>query len=136
MIGILVVTHGNLGKELINSAELIVGKQENTFALGLYHGDNIDDFREKVAKYIQELDNGEGLIVFTDLYGGSPSNTLAITAKKPIGVRFECITGVNLTMVLEALTMRKTLDLSKLKEHCIQMAHQGIRDLKKELEPK
>ena len=84
MIGILVVTHGNLGKELINSAELIVGKQENTFALGLYHGDNIDDFREKVAKY-SRIGQWRRTNSSTDLYG-VVLQIHSITAKKPIGV--------------------------------------------------
>jgi PTS system mannose-specific IIA component len=136
MIGILIVTHGDFGKELIRSAELIVGKQENTLALGLFHGDNIDVFREKIAEYIKKLDNEEGLLIFTDLYGGSPSNAIAINAKRITDVRFKCITGVNLPMVLEALTMRKTLELNQLKEYCMEMAHQGIKDLNKAIELK
>ncbi len=133
MIGILVVTHGDFGKGLLKSAELIVGKQNNTVALGLFHGDSIDDFREKIAKAIEKLDDGEGVLVFTDLYGGSPSNATAMNLREIPNIKFECITGVNLPMVLEALTMRESFELSPLKEHCMEMAHQGIKDLCKEI---
>ena len=101
MIGILVVTHGNLGKELLKSAELIVGTQNNTLALGLFHGDSIDQFREKVIDAVESLDDGDGVLIFADLYGGSPSNIIALSMKEICERHItECITGVNLPMVL------------------------------------
>lgn len=133
MIGILVVTHGDFGKSLLKSAELIVSKQNNVIALGLFPGDSIDDFKEKIAKAIKKLDEGEGVLVFTDLYGGSPSNAIAMNLREIEDIKFECSTGVNLPMILEALTMRKSYELCPLKEHCIEMAHQGIKDLYKEI---
>lgn len=134
MIGVLIVTHGDLGKELLNSAELIVGKQSNVAALGLFYGDSIDWFREKITKTVRELEQGEGVLIFVDLYGGSPSNATAINMEKTLtGPKFECITGVNLPMVLEALTMRTSCTLEHLKEHCKHMGHLGIKDLYREL---
>jgi len=133
VIGILVVTHGDFGKSLLKSAELIVGKQDSVIASTLFPGDSIDDFKVGVAKAIKKLDEGEGVLVFTDLYGGSPSNATAMNLREIKDVKFECSTGVNLPMVLEALTMRKSYKLCQLKDHCIEMAHQGIKDLYKEI---
>ncbi|AYO31324.1 PTS sugar transporter subunit IIA [Biomaibacter acetigenes] len=134
MIGVLIVTHGDLGKELLYSAELIVGKQRNVATLGLFHGDSIDGFSEKVSKTIKELEEGEGVLVFVDLYGGSPSNATALNMKKFFkNMQFECITGVNLPMVLEALMLRSSYNLKKLKEHCIEAGLLGIKDLYQQL---
>lgn len=133
MVGILIVTHGNLGLELLKSAELIVGKQNNTLALGLFHGDNIDDFKKRVMKYIKNLDEGEGVLAFTDLYGGSPSNVIAMNLREIQSIKFECITGVNLPMILEALTMRGSYELGLIKKHCMKIGHQGIKDLCNEI---
>jgi PTS system mannose-specific IIA component len=134
MIGVLIVTHGDFGKELLKSAELIIGKQNRTMTLGLFHGDSIDNFRGSIAKAIEMLDEGDGVLVFVDLYGGSPSNATAMNLREiEDNIKVECITGVNLPMILEALTMRESYKLSSLKEHCMEMAQQGIKDLYKEI---
>ncbi|AEM79293.1 PTS system, mannose-specific IIA component [Thermoanaerobacter thermohydrosulfuricus] len=132
MIGILVVTHGNLGKELLKSAELIVGKQERTMALGLFPGDNIEELKDNILKTIEILDEGDGVLIFIDFYGGSPANATIISSKD-LGenVKVEYITGVNMPMIIEALTMRKIYNLSSLKEHCIERGVCGIKDLRK-----
>lgn len=129
MIGILIVAHGALGKELLNSAELIVGKQQNVMSLGLFHGDNIEYLRENSLKAIKELDEGDGVLVFVDLYGGSPSNAMALNLKVLMNSKVECITGVNLPMLLEALTNRSIMPLEELKKHCIEIGHASIKDL-------
>jgi PTS system mannose-specific IIA component len=129
MVGILIVTHGNLGLELLKSAELIIGKQTNTYSLGIFHGDSIEEFNKEVMKYIKILDGGKGVLVFTDLYGGSPSNVIALSQREIQSTKFECVTGVNLPMILEALTIRDSIELSLLKEHCMEIGHQGIKDL-------
>ena len=136
MISLLVVTHGNLGKELINSAELIAGKQDDVVSLGLFLEDGIDNFKERVHEKIQSLNRGEGVLVFVDLYGGSPCNVTAMSMrsqKNPEQSEFKCITGVNLPMLLEAMTMRKSMSLGELKNHCIQIGCSGIKDLYQEM---
>lgn len=136
MIGVLIVTHGDFGKELLKSAELIVGNQNHAMTLGLFHGDSVDNLRESIAKAIETLDEGDGVLVFVDLYGGSPSNATAMNMEKTLtSSRFECITGVNLPMVLEALTMRSFCTLEHLKEHCMELGCLGIKDLYKQLYP-
>ncbi|MDI3480673.1 MAG: mannose system component [Tepidanaerobacteraceae bacterium] len=134
MIGVLIVTHGDFGKELLKSAELIVGKQSHVMTLGLFHGDSVESLRENISKAIDELDEGDGVLVFVDLYGGSPFNATAMNMEKTItNSRFECITGVNLPMVLEALSVRTSYTLDKLKNHCLEIGRKGIKDLYQEL---
>ena len=109
MINILVVTHGNFGNELIKSAEMIAGKQENIEALGLFVEDDFDMFKSKVKNKIKELENEEGVLVLTDMFGGTPSNASFANLNN---LDFECVTVLNLQMMLEVLINRdiKTLE--------------------------
>lgn len=134
MIGILIITHGSFGYELLQSAELIVGHNTHAKALGLDRDDSIDRFKAEVTEAIRHLDKGDGVLVFADLYGGSPFNAAALNlSEADKEFRFECITGVNLPMVLEALTMRSSLKIGELKQHCIEAGISGIKDLVKEV---
>lgn len=133
MIGVLIVTHGNFGKELLKSAELIIGEQENVEAIGFNHGDNVDELYSKVNKFIKKLDKGEGVLVFTDLFGGSPSNATAINMKD---LRFESISGVNLPMLIEALDIRTRSSLEEIVDMIIQVGVDGIKNIRTELKAK
>lgn len=134
MIGILVVTHGSFGRELIKSTEVIIGHQENTYALGLNEGDGIDEFKEKVAEEIKKLDGGDGVLVFADLFGGSPFNVTAINiSNNEKGMGFECVTGVNSPMLIDAFTMRNSLKIAELKNQCMESGKLGIKDMRSEI---
>ena len=95
MIGILVVTHGNAGKELIKSSELIIGSQEKLEGLSLNHGDDINELEKQVEMKVKELDDGKGVLVMVDLLGGSPCNVTGKNIKRFENI--ECLTGVNLS---------------------------------------
>lgn len=125
------VTHGNFGKELIKSAELIIGKQENISSLSLKPGGDIEELYLNIKAEIDKLDCGNGAIVFTDLFGGTPSNTVLRTmAEKEI----QSITGVNLPMLLETLVLRNSeIDLDSLITQCINEGISGIVDVSKKL---
>ncbi|RKL63642.1 PTS mannose transporter subunit IIAB [Thermoanaerobacteraceae bacterium SP2] len=131
MIGILIVTHGEFGKELLRSAELIVGKQEKVLCLGLNHGDDIYQLKENVKHSIKELDTGKGVLVLTDLFGGSPSNVAAANLKD---LKFKSLTGVNLPMLIEALISRQDHDLSEIVKLCYDAGVQGIKNIEEALQ--
>lgn len=133
MIGILIVTHGNFGEEILKSAELIVGKQKRILTLGLNHGDSIENFIINVKSNIENLNEGDGVLVFADLFGASPYNAAAFSAKNMSEKDFRCITGVNLPMLLEALTMRSEYELNSLVEICISEGKSGIKELFNEI---
>lgn len=130
MIGILIVTHGNLGRELLKSAELIMGEQVNVKTLGLNHGDDIDDLYNCINNEIKQLDEGEGVLVLTDLFGGSPSN---VTAASMRDQRIESISGVNLPMIIEALNSRAYHNLEALVEKVMRTGVDGIKNIRTEL---
>ena len=77
MIGLVLATHGPLAEAFVSSGKLIVGNIGNVAHLGLFHGDSIEQFEQKVYKAIEQADEGDGVIVLTDLLGGSPCNVTA-----------------------------------------------------------
>lgn len=132
MIGILVVTHENFGEAALQTAQLILGKQEKALALGCYRGDSIEAFCEKVNAAIQALDTGMGVLVFADLFGASPYNNTA-KVSSTITSNFRCIAGFSLPMIIEAFNMRESYGLDELTNVCIQTGITGIRELFKEI---
>src|ERR1700694_2910301 len=101
MIGILLLTHGDFAKGLLSSVELIMGKPEKFKCYGLYHGDSIEKFQENVLNSIKELDEGQGVLVVSDLYCASPYNAAAMGSKYLNENNYRSVSGVNLPMLVE-----------------------------------
>ena len=97
MIGKLILTHGGLARELLAAANVISGQLSGFEALSLDWSDGFDEARSKVAAVLDRLDQGQGVLILTDMYGGTPCN-IAMTFFQP--GRVEILTGVNLPMVL------------------------------------
>jgi mannose PTS system EIIA component len=97
MIGKLILTHGGLARELLQAASVISGRLTGFEALSLDWTDGFDEARAKVAAALERLDQGQGVLVLTDMYGGTPCN-IAMTFFQTGKV--EVLTGVNLPMVL------------------------------------
>ena len=111
MIGVVVVTHGQLATELLNAAETIVGELPRFAAVSIGWHDDVEQAREEIARAIGRLDAPEGVIVLTDMFGGTPSN-LAITLLEE--GRVEVVTGVNLPMLIKLAGLREALDLREV----------------------
>ncbi|CZR95735.1 PTS mannose transporter subunit IID [Clostridioides difficile] len=130
MAGIVIAAHGNMAKAMLESAELIVGKQEKVETLGLNHGDSIDDFSKRLENGIEKYKD-EGVLLLLDFYGGTPFNTSAIVINKFAKVcELECLTGVNLPMLLELFLNRENMKLKELKNLCEEVGISGIKDVK------
>jgi mannose PTS system EIIA component len=97
MIGKLIVTHGGLARELLAAAQVISGRLSAFEAISLDWGDGFDEARAKVRTAIERLDEGQGVLILTDMFGGTPCN-IAMTFLQP--GKIEVLTGVNLPMVL------------------------------------
>ena len=108
MIGVIVVTHGALGQELINVAELVVGRQQALVTINIGPEDDIEQRRQEILSRVAELNSGAGVAVLTDMFGGTPSN-LAISVMAPGAV--EVIAGVNVPMLIKLLSVRGTMPL-------------------------
>ena len=112
MIGVVVVTHCHLAEELICAAQLVVGEELKQFqAVSVDPKDGSDVIRENIMAAIRKVDTGEGVLILTDMYGGTPSNiSLSFLEEKKI----EVITGVNLPMLLKLATYHEEMDLEAL----------------------
>jgi len=98
MIGALVVTHGHLAQELVTAAEMIVGEMSYIRAVSIGWHDDVNDATKEIERHIAEVDRGGGVLILTDMFGGTPSN-IAISFHEP--GRVEVVTGVNLPMLLK-----------------------------------
>ena len=104
MIGIVVVTHGQLATELLNAAETIVGDLPRFTAVSIGWHEDTQDARDEIAAAIGRVQQGQGVLILTDMFGGTPSN-LAMTFLGQQDV--EVITGVNLPMLIKLAGMRE-----------------------------
>ena len=110
MIGLVLVTHGRLAIEFIAAMEHVVGKQEAVTPICIGPDDDMEARRADIAAAIHAADSGTGVIVLTDMFGGTPSN-LAISLMGAKG-RVEVIAGVNLPMLIRLASVRKTADVA------------------------
>lgn len=111
MIGIVIVTHGNLAKEFITALEHVVGPQKLIIGICIHPEDDMEKRRKEIIKAIKHVDSGKGVILTTDMFGGTPSN-LAISTMN--NEHTEVIAGVNLPMLIKMVSSRNDLSLSEL----------------------
>jgi len=107
VIGVVVVTHGQLATELVNAAEAIVGDLQHFAAVSIGWHDDVDDARDEIQRAIGRFQN-VGVLVLTDMFGGTPTN-LSLTCLETDKV--EIVTGVNLPMLIKLAGLRESNDL-------------------------
>ena len=110
MVGIVIVSHLNLASELLKTAELIVGKIPASKALSLDPKKDVEILRKEIQSAIKEVNSGKGVIILTDMFGGTPSN-LALTF---LGPHVEVVSGVNLPMLIKVVAQRAEQTLNEL----------------------
>lgn len=132
MIGILIISHCDLGKELLKAAEFIVGRLEAADAISITLTSDSKEVLEAISKKIRDLNCGQGVLVLTDMFGGTPSN-LSLSFLKEESV--EVLTGVNLPMVVAIAQDRDRLSLSELGEKAQQAGRRSIALAGKLLKP-
>jgi len=118
MIGLVLVTHGHLADELRSAMEHVVGKQRNVCTVCIGADDDIEGRRAEIRRCIGEVDTGDGVVLLTDMFGGTPSN-LAISQMDRSGV--EVIAGVNLPMLVKIAKVRSAQPLAEVVD-CAQSA--------------
>ncbi len=123
MIGGVIVTHGQLANELVSAAEMIVGEIHHITAVSIGWHDDVDVAREEVERAIQRVDVGSGVLLLTDMFGGTPTN-LAATFLGQASV--EIVTGVNLPMVIKLATQDKDEQLGDLARRVRDQGQQQI----------
>jgi mannose PTS system EIIA component len=110
MIGLVLVTHGRLAEEFVHALEHVVGRQEMLAAISIGPDDKMETRRADIAAAVKSVDAGEGVIILTDMFGGTPSN-LAISLLEE--GRVEVVAGLNLPMLVKLVRVRKDSNLHK-----------------------
>ena len=110
MIGMVLVTHGRLAQELVNALEHVVGPQANVRAVCIGPDDDMEQRRAEILDLAVQADEGDGVVLLTDMFGGTPSN-LAISVMNTTNV--EVIAGVNLPMLIKLVSVRKSEPLAE-----------------------
>jgi len=110
MVGALVVSHGHLAQELVAAAEMIVGEISHIQAVSIGWHDDVNDARKEIEKRIGEVEDGSGVLILTDMFGGTPSN-ISFPFHEP--GRVDVVTGVNLPMIIRIAGQKpgETLEL-------------------------
>jgi mannose PTS system EIIA component len=108
MIGVVVVTHGQLANELVNAAEMIVGDLPQFAAVSIGWHDEVNDAREEIGQAIERVRGDAGVLLLIDMFGGTPSNLGMTFLEKD---RLEVITGVNLPMLIKLSSLQTSQDL-------------------------
>lgn len=109
MIGMILVTHGKLAEQFVEAMEHVVGSQESVETVCIGPNDDMERRRAQIADAIKSVDSGEGVIILTDLFGGTPSN-LAISLLD--AGRVEVIAGINLPMLIRLAGARKSMSVT------------------------
>lgn len=123
MIGFVIVTHAHIGDELNVCAEGILGKQEGILAVSVDFTKAVDVARAEIADAVKAVDQGDGVIIMTDMFGGTPSNISLSFLENP---KVEVITGVNLPMLIKGITLRKDHQLTDLCGYLEEYGKRGI----------
>jgi PTS system mannose-specific IIA component len=114
MIGVLITTHGNLGSELIKAAELIRGALKGIIHVSVDQAKGVEELKKEISTAIKKLDQGRGVLILTDLFGGTPSNISLSFLKEG---KVEVITGVNLPMLLKLPDIREGMSLKEFAQY-------------------
>jgi len=127
MVGVIVVSHGSLAYYLIETAEMIVGSQENLHPIGLQTHQGLEDITNEINDACLQLnEKSRGVLVLTDIQGGTPGNAACMLVKTH---HVSIISGVNLPMLLEVLLCRQDKSLEELSEVALHAGKEGIRDI-------
>ncbi len=110
MIGVVIVTHGHLAKEFLAALEHVVGPQKQSIPISIGPNDDMAERREAILSAVKSVDTGDGAIILTDMFGGTPSN-LAISVMESGAV--EVIAGVNLPMLVKLARIREEMPLTE-----------------------
>ena len=124
MTGILLVTHAELGNALIGTLEFILGKpQDNLLSVSIDIKQDPDNLRKKIKKGIEQVRSDKGVIILTDMFGGTPSNLSYSFLEEG---QVEVISGVNLPILMRAVNDREKMDMDKLKTALVEHGKRSI----------
>jgi len=126
MVGIILISHGDLAKGILSSASMLVPQLENIASLTLWPDDNPDEFQQKLEAAVKASDTGDGVFILADMLGGTPANR----AMYSLGDKVRMITGLSLPMLCSLITIREeTSDLALLARDVMAEAKEAMVDV-------
>jgi mannose/fructose/sorbose-specific phosphotransferase system IIA component len=126
MVGIVLISHGDLAKGILSSVSMLVPEMENITSLTLWPDDNPDEFQQKIEAAVKAADTGEGVFILADMLGGTPCNR----AMYCLGDKVKMMTGLSLPMLYSLLTIREeTSDLAVLAKDVMAEAKDAMVDV-------
>jgi PTS system mannose-specific IIA component len=128
VVAVIVGTHGEFSREIVNSSEMIFGKQDNLKYITFNPGEGLEELVVKYEKAIEELDCEDGLLVTVDLFGGSPYNAASRIVVN--NEKADIVTGVNLPMLLEIYALRDSISVEELVKVAVEAGSTGIKTFK------
>jgi PTS system mannose-specific IIA component len=123
MIGVLITTHGNLGSEFLKVAEMIRGTLKDVMHISVDQTKSVEDLKKDINAAIKKLDQGQGVLILTDLFGGTPSNLSLSLLKEG---KVEVVTGVNLPMLLKLSDTREKMNLHDFANYIKEYGRKNI----------
>ena len=123
MIGGIIVCHGRMAEELLNALTIILGEASNIEAISIGWYDDVEDSKKKINHSLKRVDQKSGVVIFTDMFGGTPSN-LSFSFLKDNQV--EIITGVNLPMLIKFVSLQRS-------NHLVEVARKVVDQGKKNI---
>lgn len=136
MVNILIVTHGPLAEAFKESARMFFGDAVDKLeTIGLFPSESPEELQQKIEDKVAEIDSGDGVIIFVDIFAGSPFNmtALAVDSLKEKH-KIESFTGVNMPVLMETLASCETMSIEELKTHILDISKDSIVDLRDSLE--
>jgi PTS system mannose-specific IIA component len=131
MIGVLIVSHCGIADEMLLAVEQIVGEIEGLEAISIDPSEPPEMIRERIKRGIKNVDKGEGVLILTDMFGGTPANiSLSFLEKGKV----EVVTGVNLPMLLKVASLRDEMPLEQLADYIANYGKKNINVASKILE--
>jgi len=124
MVGVLIVTHGQLAQELVTSAEMIVGEVSHSITpVSIGWHDDVNQVHDEIERAIRAADQGQGVLILTDMFGGTPSNIALSFLEKN---RVEIVTGVNLPMVIKLASQTEIKDLHSFAQAVCEQGRKNV----------
>lgn len=128
MVSIILISHGNLAQELLNTSNLILGEQKNVTAIGLQPDENLDCLKKKIKSACDQLYHQDGILILADLFGGTPINASILVALRCYE-KIEILSGVNLPILLDAF-INRNIPLKELADRLKQVGKNSIISIK------
>jgi mannose PTS system EIIA component len=123
MIGIVVVAHFNLAKQMVAATELIVGEQKQFESVDIFPDEDVDKIKKRLTDAVSIAETGDGVLIMTDMFGGTPSNiSLSLLNEGKV----EVVAGVNLPMLIKLITYREGRPLDELASFITQYGQNNI----------